>query len=210
MNNTEYKVKNRSTSVVVYSIPEDGTRRTFQPGEIKTISANELRKLSYLPGGSSLIANFLQITSEEFINDLGIHIELEYNYSEEDVRNLLLRGSLDELLDCLDYAPLGVIDLVKSMAVSLPLNDLTKRKAIEEKLGFSVEKALLHIEEEKLAQEMDTKIKSAEPSGTPKVATPVTGRRVQKEKINEQVTEIFNDVMNTPVVTNKYKVVNKK
>jgi hypothetical protein len=209
MNNNIYLVKNRSTSTVVYSIPEDGTRRVFQPSEVKKISGNELEKLSYLPGGRSLIANFLQITNEDFISDLGIHTELEYSYSEEDIKNLLLYGSLDELLDCLDYAPLGVIDLVKQIAVSLPLNDLNKRKAIENKLGFSVEKALQHIEEDKRA-EADSK-NDASSKIAPAVA-PATGRRVQKDKpVVNQVADIFNEVIEQPVVTtSKYKVVSKK
>jgi hypothetical protein len=42
-----YEVKNRSSSVVVYSIPEDGVKRTFQPGEIKRISFGELEKLTF-------------------------------------------------------------------------------------------------------------------------------------------------------------------
>ena len=40
-------VKNRSASVVVYKIPEDGIRRSFAPGETKKISFEELEKLTY-------------------------------------------------------------------------------------------------------------------------------------------------------------------
>jgi hypothetical protein len=69
--------------------------------------------------------------------------------SENQVRDLLLTGSLDAFLDALDFAPLGVIDLIKTLAVQLPLTDLNKRKALKEKTGFDVDKALIHIEEEK-------------------------------------------------------------
>jgi hypothetical protein len=40
-------VKNRSASIVVYAIPEDGIRRSFAPGETKKISYQELEKLTY-------------------------------------------------------------------------------------------------------------------------------------------------------------------
>ena len=40
--NKMYKVKNRSASMAVYSIPELGIRREFAPGEEKKISYNEL------------------------------------------------------------------------------------------------------------------------------------------------------------------------
>mgnify|MGYP006988999603 CR=1 FL=1 len=65
-----------------------------------------------------------------------------------------MRGSLDAFLDALDFAPMGVIDLIKSMAVSLPLTDLNKRKALKDKTGFDVDKALVHLEEEK-AEELE-------------------------------------------------------
>jgi hypothetical protein len=62
---TMFNVKNRSTSIVVYRIPElRGLRREWQPGESKRISFEEIEKLSYQPGGRTLIANFLQIKEE--------------------------------------------------------------------------------------------------------------------------------------------------
>ena len=42
MSTIMYNVKNRSAGVATYKIPELGVRRSFQPGEIKKISAEEL------------------------------------------------------------------------------------------------------------------------------------------------------------------------
>ena len=53
--------------------------------------------------------------------------------------------SLDQLLDCLDYAPEGVISLVKNMAVDMKLNDVSKRDAIKDKTGFDVSKKVFLI-----------------------------------------------------------------
>lgn len=146
---TMYNVKNRSSSVVVYRIPESNLRREFAPGETKRVAFGELEKLTYQPGGRELLEEFLQIVDEEVTQDLNVHRELEYDMSEAQVKDLLLRGPLDVFLDALDFAPIGVIDLIKSMAVSLPLTDLNKRKALKEKTGFDVDKALTHIEEER-------------------------------------------------------------
>ena len=44
---TLYNVKNRSSSVVVYRIPESNLRREFAPGEVKRIPFGELEKLTY-------------------------------------------------------------------------------------------------------------------------------------------------------------------
>ena len=148
-NNKTYLVKNRSASMVVYKIPEDGIRREFAPGESKKISYSELEKLSYQSGGRALMSNFLQITDESVTNNLNIHTEAEYYMSEEQIAELIKHGSLDAFLDCLDYAPVGVIDLLKKYAVSLPVTDINKRKALKEKTGFDVDVAIKNIEAEK-------------------------------------------------------------
>jgi len=124
---TMYNVKNRSTSMVVYKIPETNLRREFAPGETKRIPFGELEKLTYQQGGKELLENFLQIVDEAVTKDLNVHREPEYNMSENQVKDLLVSGSLDAFLDALDFAPIGVIDLIKSLAVSLPLTDYNKR-----------------------------------------------------------------------------------
>ena len=137
-----YNVKNRSTSRVVYKIPEGNIRREFSPGESKRISFEELEKLSYQTGGRELMANYLQIMSAEATSELGIHTEPEYNMTEEQISDLIRTGSLDAFLDCLDFAPVGVIDLLKTFSVSIPLTDYDKRQALKEKTGFDVDVAL--------------------------------------------------------------------
>ena len=143
-------VKNRSAGMAVYRIPEDGIRREFAPGESKKIRFSELEKLSYQAGGRSLMENFLQITDETVTENLNINTEPEYYMSEEQIVELLKTGSLDAFMDCLDFAPMGIIDLVKKYAISLPLNDLAKCEALKEKTGFDVTQALKHIEAEKI------------------------------------------------------------
>ena len=168
-NEKMYLVKNRSASMVVYKIPEDGIRREFAPSESKKISYAELEKLSYQSGGRALMANFLQITDEDVTNNLNIRTEAEYYMSEEQIVELIVRGSLDAFLDCLDYAPVGVIDLLKKYAVSLPMNDIKKRQALKEKTGFDVDVAIRNAEAEKAedagAEDQITPIKAAAPSG---------------------------------------------
>lgn len=137
-----YNVKNRSASVVVYRIPEDNVRREFAPGESKKISFQELERLTYQPGGRAILANFLQVIDDEVINELNIPVENEYYMTEEQVIELMKTGSYDAFLDCLDYAPVGIIDLIKKFAVSLPLNDIQKAEALKAKTGFDVHKAL--------------------------------------------------------------------
>lgn len=136
-------VTNRTRNIVVYKVPDLGVRREFQAGENKTISFEELQRLSWTPGGTYLLENSLRINNNaEAIKELGLHCEPEYFYTAEDVKLLLEKGSNDELLDCLDFAPTGVIDLVKDIAIKTELNDVKKREIILEKTGFDVTKAI--------------------------------------------------------------------
>ena len=45
-------------------------------------------------------------------------------------------------MDCLDFAPEGVINLMKDLAVKLEIPDVRKRQAISEKTGTSVDNAI--------------------------------------------------------------------
>ena len=84
-------------------------------------------------------------------------------------------GSLDAFLDCLDFAPVGVIDLLKKFAVSVPLADYEKRKALKEKTGFDVDIALKNM----MADKAEDSTSSITPTSTRRVQpeAEATGRR---------------------------------
>lgn len=172
--NTRIKVLNRDNGAVVYSIPEmNGLRRVYQAGETKEVTFQELQKLSYIPGGMELLRdNLVILNNEEVVRVLLGHVEPEYSYTDKDVLRLLKQGSMDEFLDCLDFAPEGVKDLIKTMAVKMPLNDVAKREAILNKLGFNVDNAI-RIQKE---------------STDPAQEKPVTKRRVNKTQTKSTKT----------------------
>lgn len=180
---TTYKVKNRSAGVAVYKIPELGIRRVFQPGETKTVSATELDKLTYRPGGMAILANFLQILDEDGIKQVGLNPQPEYYMSEADIVKLIKEGSVDEFLDCLDFAPPGVIDLIKKLSVSVPLGDLNKRIALKEKTGFDCDAAIKHVMEEKQEEKTETTTKERRVKTEEKAAAS-TERRTATPKYN--------------------------
>lgn len=194
-NETYFNVKNRSAGIVVYSIPEDGVRREFAPNETKRIRFQELEKLSYQSGGRELMQHFLQITNAEVLNNLNIQAEPEYYMNDEQVIDLIKNGSIEAWLDCLDFAPIGVIDLVKKYAVAVPVSDIEKRRTLKQKTGFDVDAALRHIEEERLEEEAMKNVNSAAVAAEQKAGE----RRVkaaQEEAAPQRRT------------TPKYKVVN--
>ena len=140
--NTIVKVTNRSDGSISYNIPDLNLVRRFAFKETKDISVDELRKLSYVPGGQYLLENSLVIDNKELVQELLGQVEPEYDYTYDDIKELLVNGTLPELLDCLDFAPKGVIELLKRAAVELEVNDIKKRDAILQKTGFNVTKAI--------------------------------------------------------------------
>ncbi len=164
--NTKIKVTNRSGASLSYKIPDmNNFRRRFAAGESKELPFEEVQKLTYIPGGDYLLQHYLVIENLEARDEILGSVELEYDYKESDVKNLLVNGSLDQLLDCLDFAPLGVIDLVKTVATEIKLFDTRKRQVIYEKTGFNVNSAIM------INEETDETVKEERP----------TGRRVVEE-----------------------------
>ena len=181
---TIIKVTNRDSGSVGYTVAEMGIHRKFQKGEVKEIRMEELRKLSYLPGGQAIINDCLIIHNEEALKELNPDYEPEYFYTEADIRELLLKGTEAQFLDCLDFAPEGVIELVKQLAVELKINDLAKREAIFKKTGFNVTRAIQINEESQEVDEADTEVKQRRAAApTTKVVEPeATGRRTAAPK----------------------------
>ena len=144
---TMLKVRNRSNSVVVYNVDDLRVRREFMPGAEKQIPLEEIYALSQQPGGAEIVANYLFIENPAAVEEMSMNVEPEYYLDDKGVIDLLKNGSVDALLDCLDFAPAGVLDLIQKYALELPLTDTRKIKAIKEKTGFDVALALKHKEE---------------------------------------------------------------
>lgn len=173
-NTTKVKVRNRSNSVVVYSVEDLRVRREFMPGEVKQVPLEEIYALSQKAGGATIIANYLFIENPAAVEEMSMNVEPEYYLDDKGVIDLLNNGSVDALLDCLDFAPAGVLDLVQKYAISLPVTDTRKIKAIKDKTGFDVALALKHKAElEAEAAEANNQTESG------MIVDQPTGRRVQ-------------------------------
>lgn len=135
-------VRNRNNGSTGYHLADARIDRTWQPGETKLISIEELQALQWEPGGDYILKNLLVIEDPEVVNKLNMQVEPEYYYTEDEIRKVLFEGSLDELLDYLDFAPQGGIELIKHIAVAEVLPDTRKREAITNKTGFNIDSAI--------------------------------------------------------------------
>lgn len=137
------RVENRDNTIVGYVVPETTITRRFEAYETREVLMGELRQMIQRKGHKNLIKNHLIIHSKEAVDELLPDAEPEYFYNVKDVDFLLTKGSLDQLLDALDFAPEGVINLIKDEAVRTNLNDMEKREAIKDKTGFDVTNAIM-------------------------------------------------------------------
>lgn len=156
---SKVKVINRSSGPIFYTIPELNLARTFAAGEDKDIDRDELQRLAYQDGGQELIDMYLLIQDAEVAHEISplSAKELEYNYTKEDVIKLVQYGSLDEFLDALDFAPEGVVELIKSVSIELPLTDTQKMQAFKNKKGTDLAN-LIKINEEAKAEQVEEKV----------------------------------------------------
>lgn len=188
-NDKIYLVTNRSASRVHYAISELGIKsRDYQPGETKKIKYAELQALYYMPGGMELMRDYLLIKDPEVREEFIGEVEPEYNMTDKEVKELILHGSLDEWLDCLDFAPEGVIDLIKRYSVDLPLTDTRKMDAFKEKMGVDLSRMIRAKQEEeaeRAAEEQNSqqnvRQRRVQPQAAPK-ATETAGRRTSGSK----------------------------
>jgi hypothetical protein len=97
--------------------------------------------------------------------------------SENDIKELMLHGSVDQFLDCLDYAPTGVIDLIKKFAVELPLADTRKIDGLKEATGFDARLALVRVKEAATEDDNNTSSSNGRRAAAPTYGEQNSGRR---------------------------------
>jgi len=136
------KVRNRNAGSTGYDL-ENGQHRKFEFNETKIVPLSELRALSFTPGGEYILKNCLVVEDKSALEALNLEVEPEYFYSEAEIKEILLNGSYDQLEDTLNFAPDGVIEIIKKLAVSLEIPDVNKREMISKKTGFNINNAIM-------------------------------------------------------------------
>lgn len=174
------KITNRSTGIVGYSVPDLNIQRSFTPGETKEVTVEEVQRLSFTKGGKKLLEKYFILHNEDVVEEILGEVEPEYFYTEAEIKELLLRGSLEQLEDCLTFGNEGVFDMIKKLAVDLEINDISKRDLILKKLGYNVTNAIN-------VSKMDSEEKSEENEATSKrKSSPINLDKPQRKAASPQ------------------------
>lgn len=176
------QIKNITNSRVGYVIPDlNNLHRNFMPGETKAVTFDEIKKLAFTPGGEVLLRDHLTIDNKEALEEILGEVEPEYFYTEADVKILLTTGTIEQFMDFLDFAPEGMINLAKDLAVSMEIIDVRKREAIKNKTGFDVTKAISINHETEVENNEEEKTRRTAPINQTSSET-APGRRVAPPK----------------------------
>ena len=134
-------VTNRDNGEVFAKL-SNGKIIDFNAGQTRKVPIDDLIEINSSEGGRVLLRDYLVIEDKEALGILEITPEPEYYYTEAEIRKLLTEGTLDQLEDCLNFAPGGVIDILKEVAVDMKLPDTRKRELIAKKIGFNIDNIL--------------------------------------------------------------------
>lgn len=87
-------VTNRDNGGVTCML-SSGRSISFNKGETKKVSLDDLLELNSTDGGALLIKEYLVINDKDAITALELSTEPEYYYTEKEIRKLLQEGTLD-------------------------------------------------------------------------------------------------------------------
>lgn len=150
------KVVNRASGSLAYKIDTlRVTRHWRKPGDYLNISIAELLELKTVKGGQSLLENYVIIEDKEALSVLfpDQELEPEYNYGLKEIEALLYEADTEQLLDALDFAPKGVLDLIKAKSAEKLPNATAKIEAINKKFKIDLNKINELYQEKEILEE---------------------------------------------------------
>lgn len=142
-------VQNLTANKVVYHDDNGGIGRryVFNPGQIIPMEREVIERMQYDEGGSVMLREYLSVKDDEMREIIGVpEDEVEYDFTEQDVINLLNNKDVDGIADALDFGPQGIKDLIVDKAVSLPITDRDIMAVISEATGKDIEAMIKNIE----------------------------------------------------------------
>jgi len=147
--NKKVSVRNRAKGSISYTIDALRVTRSWATtGAVINIPINELIELTTIPGGQKLLDKYLVIEDKEALSAVyDYELAPEYNYGETEIDYLLHNGTNEQLLDALDYAPQGVLDLIRTMSIKKMPDTTVKVSAINNKFQINLSNLALNAAE---------------------------------------------------------------
>lgn len=185
---TVVPVRNLLNHRVAYVL-DSGVRRRFAPNATINIEAKELRELSYQPGGTELLTNYLSVGNANLAQEFGVDPDtVEYNWTEQDIVDAVTTADTDVLLDALDYAPEAIKSTIVEKAVELEIPDNNRRAAIKNATGADVTKMIevKHAYDDTSVADEDSKPAGRRVQKNASEKKSSSGRRTAAKKVEQE------------------------
>lgn len=183
--NKKVSVRNRAKGSISYTIDSLRVTRVWTgTGTVINIPINELIELTTIPGGQKLLDKYLVIEDAEALTAIyDYDLAPEYAYGEAEIDYLLHAGTNEQLLDALDYAPQGVLDLIRGMAIKQIPDTTAKVNAINEKFQINLTTLIANAADDtETKEEENVAARRSEPIVIEKKAAPSKYKVVETKK----------------------------
>lgn len=136
----KYEIESKYNGYLTVKDPNSSINREFPYCGFKMkLTKEELESISYVNGGRYILENYLIIKDPEIIKALQLNLEYEDSFTKEQLKDLLLNGTIENLQDTVNFAHEGTIMLLKDLALELEINDIRKIELIGKALGINIQ-----------------------------------------------------------------------
>lgn len=183
----EVKVWAIGAGLVTYTLADPQVTRTWRPNELKILTFHELYQLMNHPGGAVLLKERLQIRDNKVRTALQLPLDPEYLYTEEDAKNLAINGTEEEILDALEFGPLGLGSMIKHHAI-LHTNSLDRLNFFNTLFSMNIQEIRNAAADENLEDKPDVPRRRAQAKGVNE--EPKSNRKSKPLKPSEQLIQV--------------------
>lgn len=139
MDNKKFEVVSKYNGYLTITEANTNIKRIWpRLGDKLMLSLDTIQAIIATPGGRKILENYL-IVPQEALKAVDMVVGPEYFYTADDIKELLNKGSIEQLDDALTFAPQGTVDLIRETAVQMRITDRNKIALIKEKTGYDIQ-----------------------------------------------------------------------
>ena len=106
-------------------------------GTVQVLEFKVIRDLYNSAGGEEFINGAL-LLPEDVVKELGMNAEPEYFYDKETIEEMLEKGTVEQIIDAINFGGSGTAALIKDCAIDGGISDLAKIDAISKEMNIDL------------------------------------------------------------------------
>lgn len=141
MSDDKVLVQNLTNDDITYIDNDGGVERRiiFRGQQSQWLPREMVERMTYDHGGSVLIKHYLSVKDDGIREEIGVpEDQIEYDYTQEDIVEMLQTNYQDKIADALDFGPEGIVEMIVDQAVALPITDTSTMELISNKTNKNI------------------------------------------------------------------------